>query len=105
MSLSKLTIRSRPLPLNAEIGNGAFRFALTSEQVTLLTALVSHCRLGAGTPYSDAAYEIISEIEETFGEDYMVEACDAVGLRVSIEDSSGYNVTTTTVNDGVTFEV
>ena len=105
MSLSKLTIRSRPLPADDTIGSGGINLSVTTEQLFLIAALVSHCRLGQGSPYSKAAYELISLLENEFGSDFTSDACDDVNLEATIEDSSGTLVVKADSSYYITLEV
>jgi hypothetical protein len=52
-------------------------------------ALVSQTRLGHGSVYKQAAYELLSIFEDEFGPDATQEACDNVGMQITIEDSHG----------------
>jgi hypothetical protein len=92
-----MKIRSRPLPSQpATIGNGFIDLKLTSEQLELISALVYNCRLGNGSVYKTAAFEIIGMIEDEYGTDFMDDASDNVDLQVTVEDDASNVVFSTT---------
>ena len=71
------------------IGTGPLAVMMTQEQVELIAALVYQCRLGMGTIYSTAAFQLSETIENAFGSDFMEDASNAVNLQVIMEDGTG----------------
>lgn len=92
---SELKIVTRPREdLDIIIGSGTNVLRLTDQQLELVAALISSCRLGQ-QGYSSAAYEILDLLEEEFGSDFVNDASDRVDLQVTIEDSMGVVVFST----------
>jgi len=103
-----MTIVSRPQPSAPStngLGTGSNTLNLTDEQLELVMALVYNCRLGTGTPYSQAAFELIGLIEDEFGDDFMQDASDNVNLQVTIEDEHGLVEYETDGSQFITLEV
>lgn len=71
------------------IGSGSINVLLSPEQLQLITALVYNTRLGTGTVYSAAAFQLIDLIEEEYGQDFCDEALEDVNLQVSVADDQG----------------
>jgi len=87
------------------IGTGGSQLNLTDEQLELIAALVSSCRLGKGT-YANAAFEIITQIEDVYGSDFLGDAYDTVDPHVTVEDDRGMIVFKSTPGDHyITIEV
>lgn len=86
-------IKTRPDPIDEQLelmlGMGDNFLALTDDQLEYVMALVSHTRLGHGSVYKQAAYELLTIFDDEFGSDVVQEACDNVGLQVTIEDRNG----------------
>lgn len=101
---NKLTIRSRPVE-EIKVGSGAISLNISIEQLYLITALACNCRLGQSSVYSQAAYDLITIIEDEYGDDFTSDACDDVGLQVTIEDGNGNALTTAGTGAYITLEV
>lgn len=86
MTITPLTIRSRPEEDIIVIGSGTYQLNLTTEQLYLISAYVCQTRLGQPSPYSAAAYDLLTQISATVGEDVMDDACIDVDLRVTVDD-------------------
>jgi len=84
------TIFSRPPDdLDIVIGTGNITLQLDSAELELIAALIYHTRLGQRTPYSVAAYTLLSKVTDTFGDDFCDDAAASVDLQVTIEDDQG----------------
>lgn len=92
-----MKIVSRPTEDEAtvSIGSGSNCLMLSDEQLELVTALVSSCRLGGGT-YSRVAYEILNLLESEFGAGYIENAIDNIPVGGTIEDDTDGTVVCTT---------
>jgi hypothetical protein len=86
-------IKTRPDPIDEQlddmIGTGDNYLALTDDQLEYIMAIVGHTRLGHGSVYKQAAYELLGLFEEEFGSDATSEACENVGMQITIEDAHG----------------
>ena len=75
-------------PKEDELGTGAFTLKVDMEELQLIGALVYITRLGVGSPYRKAAYNLMSALEDQFGDDFTEESSDVVDLSVSQVDDS-----------------
>ena len=78
-------IVSRPAE-GTSIGSGAYTLKVDMEELQLIGALVSITRLGHGSPYRDAAFKLMTSLEDEFGVDFTEDSSDAVDLSVSHVD-------------------
>jgi hypothetical protein len=102
----KIVSRPHEEDQTVAVGNGNIMLLVTPEQLELIAAVVYGCRLGSGTIYSAAAYELIDQIEQSFGSDFMGDAYDDVDLQITVEDTQGAVLfTTATGVHTVTLEV
>ena len=100
----KLKIRSRPFAA-ASIGSGAITLNISVEALYLIAGLVAHCRLGQSSPYSAAALEVMTAIGNEYGDDFISDAADDMGLAVTIEDLTGNIITQSAPSAYITLEV
>lgn len=86
-----MIIRSRvPDPAEDEaIGRGGIKLAVTSEQLELIVSMLYIVRLGQGTPHSAAAFDLISDIEDTLGDTFMEGCYEAVNMNIVVQDTQG----------------
>lgn len=63
--------------------------SLSIEEAQLIAAFLWSTRLGAGTPYRDAAFSLMTKIEEQYGDQFTEHAAIDVDLVVDIIDSNG----------------
>lgn len=79
-------------PAGTPIGIGDNLVHLTDDQLDLIMALVCQCRLGAGSPYSVAAFELCSLFSEEYGDELAKAASMAVDFTISVEDDDGNTI-------------
>lgn len=89
------TIFSRPPDDVSVIGEGSHQLMLDEKELELVAALIYQTRLGQRTPYSVAAYTLISKISDVYGDDFLDDSAKAVDLQVTIEDDTGSVVLST----------
>jgi hypothetical protein len=58
------------------------------EQLQLISAFLMNTRLGKGV-YKNAAFELLNEISNQYGDDFLDDAMAAVDMQVTIENSQG----------------
>lgn len=83
-----MKIQSRPSTEPA--GSGEYLIRATYEQLQLIGALVYIVRLGQGSAYRQAAFDLMTTLEnDLFDEEFTSISSDDVNLAVTIEDDIG----------------
>lgn len=100
----KITTRAKDDTVT--VGSGGNRLLLSDDELRLVAAMVSTCRLGR-TGYSQDAFNILSMLEDEFGVGFINDAIDAVPIHATIEDDTDGSVVLTTVGNpySVTIEL
>jgi hypothetical protein len=75
--------------LNYDNSTGKYWMEMTEEELALVAGLMALTRLGMGNPYSDAAYNLTTGIEQLKGSDYSCDSIDTAGLAFSITGNDG----------------
>jgi len=92
-------------PEETVIGNGQFTIKLDLEEIQLMCAYLYITRLGDGT-YKQAAYKLMTSLEDTFGSDFFEEACELVDMQISrVDDDDGDTILEQFDNSSIVLEV
>ena len=73
-------------PQEDTLGEGQFTLKVDMAELELIGALVYVTRLGRGAPYKEAAYKLMTALEDEFGVDFTEDAANSVNLHVSKVD-------------------
>lgn len=90
-------------PNETAVGEGDYLLRMSYEQLQYIGALVYNTRLGDGK-YKEAAYEIVTSLEQLFDDDFIQDASADVNMRITIEDNYG-NPVAEHHNDNICIEV
>lgn len=102
--MNKMSIRSRP-GTQVSIGTGQTAILMDDDELDLVCTLLRHCRLGTGTAYSTAAYQLMDKIDAAMGDDFGEDAAERVDLQCTIEDRQGNIVAQSDDDHYLTLEV
>ena len=78
-----MKLQSRPEEEPA--GTGPYALRMEYEELQYIGALLYITRLGQG-PYKDAAFKLLSTLEEALGDEFIEEAAEQVDLSISVVD-------------------
>lgn len=80
-------------PWLAEQNSGFKIEELDVDELKLISSFLWCCRLGHGiSPYRDAAFTLMTKIEEVLGDDFIEEAAADVDLQVCVMDYQGNQI-------------
>lgn len=78
---------------------------LDFEELQLISAFLWSTKLGRGvSPYRDAAFTLMTKIEDMMGQDFIQESSEDVDLQIAIVDSAGNQIDRVSATN-VEFEV
>lgn len=66
--------------------------ALSDDELELIAALICTVRLGRGNKYREAAFDLITKIENIRDNRFLNQACDLVDYHVEIKDNRGNTI-------------
>lgn len=96
-----MIISSRP----EEIDTALSLEKLTEDEIKLISALLYTVRLGHNiSPFRDAAFTLITKIDDIYGSDFMEQASEDVDFKICVMDGSG-NIEQTVSHTFVEIEV
>jgi hypothetical protein len=75
-------------PDDQPAGEGAFTLKMDFEELQYIGAMLYNTRLGSSV-YKEAAFKLVTTLDELFGDDFIQDASEAVDMNISIEDDRG----------------
>ena len=90
-------------PEDMPVGQGEYLVRMDLAQLQFIGAMVYNTRLGPGT-YKEAAYELVTVMDELFGDDFIQDAANTVNMSITVEDNRG-NVIAEHSHDNICIEV
>lgn len=78
-------------PDDQPAGEGAFTLKMDFEELQYIGAMLYNTRLGSSV-YKEAAFKLVTTLDELFGDDFIQDASEAVDMNISIEDDRGNTI-------------